>query len=168
MDFYDVVATRYSVRGFDKERVVEEDKLHRIFEAVRCAPTALNNQPYKLIVVRDPEVLAKIAANYSYSWLASAPMIVAVIGSTEAAWHRFNGKSACDIDCAIAMDHLVLAATAEGLGSCWICAYDQDVMAEILGVQAPWEVVALTPLGYATKASAETPRRALNEMIEYR
>lgn len=168
MDFYEVINQRCSNRGFDQSRPVEDEKLQRILSAVQRAPTAVNNQPFKIIVIGSPEMLAKVSAVYPRSWLATAPMIMAVIGSPELAWKRLNGDSAHVIDCAIAMDHLILAAAAEGLGSCWICAYDQEQMAQTLEIPQGWEVVAITPIGYPTKLSANTSRRPLEEIVEYK
>lgn len=167
MDFYDVITTRRSIRGYE-EREVEEKKLARIMEAVRQAPTACNLQPFRFLFVTDPARRQLIAGCYPQPWLLEAPITVVALGNREKAWKRRDGSSAHVIDVSIAMEHLVLAAAAEGLGTCWICAFDQSEMHSKMGIGKEWDVVAITPLGYGTdKPEGPARRKSTSELFAF-
>jgi nitroreductase len=167
MDFYEVVEKRRSVRGYRKDPV-EEDKLQRVLNAARLAPSAANRQPWRFFVVRDAALRAKLLEAYSQKWFVEAPVIICACARPSEAWERGDGKSYADVDVTIAMDHLVLAATAEGLGTCWIGAFKPDRLRSVLGLPPDLEPVALTPLGYPAGAAKPTRRKALDEIVEYR
>jgi nitroreductase len=131
MDFYKALQRRRSVRGYAPDPVAEE-ALGRLFEAISLAPSACNNQPVRFLFVSNRETKQRICDCYPRPWLGQAPMIVVALGHRETAWRRFNGTSAHVIDTAIAMEHLVLAAAAEGLGTCWVCAFDQEALRQAL------------------------------------
>ncbi len=158
MDFYEVIAKRRSIRGY-KPDAVPAGAVERIKKAVSLAPSACNRQPLKFVFVSNPEVRKAAAACYTASWFAEAPVIVLACGDADSAWHRFDGSSAVDIDLGIAMEHLVLAAAAEGLGTCWICAFDVDAMTEACGIAAPWKVLAVSPLGFGNAEPRELVRK---------
>ena len=122
MDFYEALNKRRSIRGY-KPDAVPEDAIRRIGEAVRTAPTACNRQPCQILLVRNPEKRAALAKVYPQKWLAQAPIIAVLVGCESEAWKRLEGNTIIDVDAAIVMEHFMLAATAEGLGTCWICAF---------------------------------------------
>jgi nitroreductase len=93
-------------------------------------------------------------------------LILVALGNPRAAWKRVIGSSAHVIDCSIAMEHLILAAAAEGLGTCWICAFDQELLRRKLELSADWEAVAMTPLGYPAAEPRPFERKALGEIVE--
>jgi nitroreductase len=165
MDFYDVVRRRRSIRGYAPDPV-PEPVLERIFETVNLAPTACNLQPFSFMVVRKPETKALIGQCYQQKWLTEAPVVVVALGNRDAAWKRFDGTSAHVIDVAIAMEHLVLAAAAEGLGTCWVCAFDQAEMHRKLQLEPNWDVVAITPLGTPAVNPGEQKRKAVSEIVQ--
>lgn len=168
MEFYETIRTRRSARGYQPEKPVPNESLARIAEAIDLAPSACNRQPVKFLFVRNPELRAKICGVYQAAWLKEAPVIAVVLGCDEKAWHRLEGDSIVPVDAAIAMEHFMLAAAAEGLGTCWICAFRRDEMDKILGVAgSPWRSVAISPLGYA-KAGAVGPlfRKNVQEMVQ--
>ncbi|MHC4592646.1 MAG: nitroreductase family protein [Planctomycetota bacterium] len=167
MDFYEVVEQRRSVRAYRNDPV-EEEKLERILNAVRLAPTAANRQPMQFYVIRDAALRARMLEAYSQKWFAEAPVIVCACARPGEAWQRVDGKNYADVDVTIAMDHLILAATAEGLGTCWIGAFKPDRLREVLDLPPELEPVALTPLGYPAAQPAPTPRKALDEIVENR
>lgn len=167
MDFYDVIAKRCSVRGYQSTSV-PEDVLQRLWEAVRAAPSACNFQPVRFLVLASESGRRIACTCYTQSWLAEAPLVVVALGNRETAWKRFDGTSAHSIDVSIALEHLVLAAAAEGLGTCWVCAFDQARLARGLGLAPEWEAVALTPLGYPAAMPAPKPRKPVDELIEVR
>ena len=165
MEFYDVIRLRRSIRSY-RPVPVPEDALERIAEAVNMAPTACNRQPFRIIVVKDPEKRAAICRVYKAAWLSEAPLIAVVVGDASAAWKRLEGDSIVDVDAAIAMEHFVLAATEEGLGTCWIGAYDRAAVDAILGVKASEHSVALSPLGYAKNGPGPFARKDVSKVFE--
>ncbi len=167
MDFYDVIRKRRSFRSYDTERTVPEDAIARISEAVRLAPTACNNQPYKLLLIRNPALKQNAVNATPFAWLSEAPVLAVVLGNETAAWRRREGDSAVAIDAAIVMEHFVLSAAAEGLGTCWICAFERAKMDRVLNVPEGWSAVAVSPLGYAKENSCRPfSRKELSELIE--
>jgi nitroreductase len=165
MEFYETLRQRRSIRAYATDPV-SEATLERLFEAVSLAPSACNNQPIRFLFVTQREAKRRLCECYPRPWLANAPVLVVALGNRETAWRRFNGQSVQAIDVAIAMEHLVLAATAEGLGTCWICAFDQDAARLALRLPDCWEVVAMTPLGRPAGDPAPQTRKPLNEIIE--
>ena len=165
MDFYDVIRGRHSVRGYMSEPIPQES-LQRIGEALMAAPSACNLQPWEFWVVLNPEIRRKICAVYSQPWLAQAPAIIVAIGNPEAAWKRREGTSIVDVDIGIAMEHVVLAAEAEGLGTCWICAYEINKMNRALALHPPHTVIAISPLGKPAQKPAPPPRRPLEQLFK--
>ena len=166
MDFYEVVKTRRSVRAYGTEPV-EDDKLKRILEAARLAPTAANRQPLHFYVIRDPQTRQKLLEAYSQQWFADAPVIICACARPSEGWVRMDGKCYADVDATIAMDHLILAATAEGLGTCWIGAFNPPRLREVLSIPEELEPVAMTPLGYPAVQPTAKPRKPLDEICEY-
>lgn len=163
-NFYDVIANRHSVRAYS-DQPVEEDRLERVLEAARRAPTACNLQPYRLLVIHKGATHRAVCECYNAPFLAQAPVIVVVLGNRDKAWKRLDGSSIHPVDSAIVMEHVVLAATAEGLGTCWVCAFDQAALHTKLKLDAEWDPVALTPLGYAAETPKGTPRKPVDEIV---
>ena len=114
MSFLDLAKKRFSVRNY-QARPVEEEKLMQVLEAGRVAPSAVNYQPVHFIVVRNEEIKKKVASTYKRDWLLTAPVIIVVCGDHSRSWRRGDGKDHCDIDAAIAIDHMTLAAVELGL-----------------------------------------------------
>lgn len=166
MDVFDAITTRYSVRGY-KPDPVEDEKLSRVLEAARQAPTAANRQPFRVIVIHTRGREDELARVYGRGWFTQAPLVLAFVAVPGEAWRRMDDKPYGEVDATIAMDHLVLAATALGLGTCWIAAFDPDVAREVLGLPDDVEPVAFTPLGYPDRASSGTGRRPLDELVRY-
>ena len=167
MEFYEVVEARRSVRAYGDDPV-EQDKLQRILKAARQAPSAANRQAFKFYVIRDEALRVEMLEAYGQPWLADAPLIVCACTYPGRAWRRSDGKSYADVDLAIAMEHLVLAAAAEGLGTCWIGAFKPDVVCRLLALPDDLEPVAMTPLGYPESLPPASPRKSLDDLVEYR
>lgn len=167
MDFFEVVRKRRSIRAY-KPDPVEEEKLMKVLEAARLAPSAANRQPWHFIVVRDPEIKEKLGKAYPRDWFVKAPVIIVACADPAAAWRRKDGEEYWKVDVAIAMEHLVLAATNEGLGTCWIAAFDEKAAKEALGIPEHVRVVAMTPLGYpAEEKGPVTERKTLDQFVHY-
>ena len=149
MTVVEAIGRRRSVREYS-DRPIPAGTMERLIESLRMAPSACNNQPWKFILIRNPENRMKVAAICrDQKWMAGAPLIVAACGIPEAAYKKMGGYgNSVDIDLAIAMDHLTLVAAEEGLGTCWIGAFNEQALKEHLGVPANVKIVVLTPVGY--------------------
>jgi nitroreductase len=166
MDFLELVRSRYACRSY-QPRPVEEEKLIRVLEAVRLAPSGSNRQPWKFIVVRDEDVKRRLVhACANQRFIATAPVVVAGVGLMP---DRIMscGIPGDPIDVAIAMEHLSLAATAEGLATCWIGAFSQDETCEVLAVPDTAWVIELMTLGYPADAPRAKVRKPLAEIIAF-
>ena len=166
MNLYDVITTRRSVRSY-KPDPVDEKTLDRILDAALEAPSAANRQPWYFVVIRDEAVRRKLKEAYSQEWFWSAPVIICACGMPNKAWKRSDGKNYVDVDVAIAMDHLILAATAEGLGTCWIGAFRPDIVKEVLDLPDTIEPIAMTPLGYPADKPKPTERKPRKETVRF-
>lgn len=146
MDFGKLAAERYSVREF-APTPVEEEKLRKILEAARVAPTAVNFQPQKLYVVKNPEALARLTAIRP---VFGAPLAVIVCYDDTRSWKnsRDAGHDSGEVDAAIVTTHMMLQAWELGIGSCWIGAFQPSAVAEAFGIPANEHPVAILPLGY--------------------
>jgi nitroreductase len=167
MELYEAIQKRSSVRAYT-DRPVEEDKLQRVLQAVRLAPSARNTQEWKFIVVRDAELRAQLAAASEQKFLAEAPIVVAGV-TTEPDREMMCKVPAGPVNLAIAMEHLALAAAAEGLGTCWVGHFPQDACCNLLDVPPTAKIVELMSLGYPAEALSGTsqPRKALDEIVCY-
>jgi len=166
MNVHDAIRARRSVRAYEKKDV-EEAKLARVLEAARLAPSASNRQALRLVVVRDEATRLKLAkAASSQMFIAEAPVVLAAV-ATDPARTMACGEKSGTVDCAIALDHVSLAAVAEGLGTCWIGAFDEPAVRAILGIPDSCRVVELMPLGYPAESPAARARKPLDEFISY-
>lgn len=167
MSFSELVERRYSVRGY-QDREVEKDKLLQILEAARLAPSAVNFQPVHLYVLQDKSEQEKIYEVYGRDWFKEAPVIIAICGDHAKSWKRKDGKDHCDIDAAIVVDHMTLAATELGLGTCWICAFDAKRCHEIMALPENLEVITLLTIGYASvEPPTQRKRISMEEFVTY-
>ena len=152
MEFFDVIEQRYSMRGFE-DKEVEQEKLDMILKAAQLAPTGVNFQPFKVIVIDTKkykeEYKEELKGIYSPDWFTQAPIVLCVVASKEKAWTRkYDDKNIADIDATIVMTHMILAAEDVGLNTCFIAAFKPDKAREFLALDDEWEPVLFTPLGY--------------------
>jgi len=164
MSFADIIKNRYSVRDF-KHTPVEEGKLSQVLEAARWAPSACNNQPCFCIVVRDNARKQVLRPAYNREWFIGAPVIIAVCVDVSSAWRRSDGVSYAFVDAAIVMDHIILAATELGLGTCWVGAFKTAEAKKALSLPDTIEPVVFTPLGYAKQPMASKTRKPLEQTV---
>lgn len=146
MSVIDLMKKRFSVRSFQDKPVLSED-LNTILEAGRIAPSACNLQPWKFLVIDSDEAREKVCRCYSREWLKETPVVIAVLGDHDVSWKRHDSKDHCDVDAAIAADHMTLAAAELGLGTCWICAFDAAAFRELFDLPRNLEPIALLPVG---------------------
>lgn len=167
MSFIELAKKRYSVRSY-LDRPVEKEKLLQVLEAARIAPSAVNKQPWNFIVVTNENTKNKIAETYPREWFKTAPAVIVVCGDHSKSWKRKDGKDHCNIDVAIAIDHMTLAATDLGLGTCWVCAFDAKQCHKILGLPENLEVIALIPIGYPADTAPENKNRMdISEIVSW-
>lgn len=166
MDFSNLVQERYSVRSYRSDAIAEE-KLQQVLEAARLAPTAANRQPFQLVVIQTTGREAELQRVYSREWFVQAPLVIAACGLSDEGWTRMDGKSYVYVDVAIVMDHLTLAAAEQGLGTCWIGAFDPDAAREVLGLPANVEPIAFTPLGIPADQPKPKVRKPLSDLVRY-
>lgn len=165
MDIYEIMKKRRSVRSY-KSAPVEEEKLRRILEAAMSAPSAANRQPIHFVVIKAEKIKQQLKKAYNEEWFYTAPIIICACSIPEKAWKRSDGKNYADIDATIAMDHLILAATAEGLATCWVAAFKVPLVKSILNLPPGIEPVALTPVGYPLNIPEPTYRKPLEEIVQ--
>jgi nitroreductase len=166
MDITEAIRARRSIRSY-QDRPIEQEKLARVLEAGRLAPSARNLQDWKFIVVKDKEKRQKLSqAAKGQAFVAQAPVVIAACG-TEIEYIMTCGQYCYPIDVAIAVDHMSLAAVAEGLGTCWIGAFYEDKVKEILGIPENIRVVVMLAMGYPAESPAARPRKKLEEIVAY-
>ena len=167
MDVYEAIVRRKSVRRFKSEEVSEEI-ISRLLEAARLAPSASNRQEWRFVVVRDTTMRKQMTeAARGQTFVGEAPVVLVCCAETDE--HVMACGQLCyPIDVAIAIDHITLCTVAEGLGSCWIGAFNEDQVKELLGIPSPIRVVGLLPIGYPEDASAVKKKRLpLGDIVKY-
>ena len=168
MDFTAVIKTRRSVRAYS-DRPIPHEVLGRVLEAARLAPSACNFQPWRYILVQDAAArsqLAKLAHNQHF--VAQAPVVIVCCGKRYPNSNSWIGESLYLIDLGIAIEHLALAARNEGLGTCWIGAFQDQPIKKLLRVPADYDIIMLLPMGYPVSEdqfSATTARLALEQIV---
>lgn len=167
MDVLEAIRTRRSIRNYDNQPV-ENEKLLNVLEAVRLSPSATNAQPWSFIVVTDRGVKERLRSSFDKDWFVSAPVIIVACGLPGEAWVRHDGEEYWKVDVTIAMQDLILVAWEEGLGTCWIGAFNEEEAKRALGIPEHVRVVAMTPLGYpAEEKGPVADRKPLEEIIHY-
>jgi nitroreductase len=166
MDFLSLAKKRYSVRSF-LDTPVEDEKLMKVLEAARLAPSACNNQPLVLIVIKDEASRKKLETVYNRPWFLHAPVIIGACCDRKLSWRRNDGKDYGDVDIAIAMDHMTLAATETGLGTCWIGAFKAQEAKKVLMLPEYIDPIAFTPLGYFTPDIVNKSRKKIEELVHW-
>ncbi len=150
MDFLDLVNQRYSCRSY-QEKSVEQEKLDYVMECVR-----FKNEADK----------AKLQECYNREWFATAPMYIICSILHDEEWVRSDGKHHGDIDIAIAVEHLCLAATEQGLATCWVCNFDAEKCKQLFAIGNNEEPAVLIPIGYAADEPKEKKRKEMEEICK--
>ncbi|HLC02705.1 MAG TPA: nitroreductase family protein [Anaerolineales bacterium] len=166
MDFLKIAEARRSVRAY-QSTPVEERKLTQVLKAAVLAPTASNLQPFRLIVIHTHGKQAELRRIYDKDWFVQAPLIICACGVPAEAWVREDGTPFHQVDVAIVMDHLILAATEIGLGTCWVAAFDAQAARKLLGIPDVVEPLVMTPLGYPADEPPPKMRRPTADLVRY-
>jgi len=155
------------VRAYDS-RPVPGDALGRVLEAGRISPSASNIQPWHFIVVKDPDKRKALSGGRYAKFLAESPVVIIGCGNTKASpkWYP--------VDVSIALQQMVIAATAEGLGTCWIGSFAEDEVRKAANIPRDYSVVAMLALGYpkekfdlSAKLSRSKSRKPLEQIVSY-
>jgi len=170
MDLWTAIERRCSVRRFSSAEV-SASTVHKILEAAIRAPSAGNRQPWQFIVVRRAEVKQALAqAAYGQDFVVEAPVVIVVCADPERSAMRYGARGRelyCLQDTAAATEHILLAATALGLGCCWVGAFDEKAAARALMLPGHLRAVAIVPIGQPAEPMERTPRRPLSEVTSF-
>ena len=168
MEYEEIIRKRTSVRKFDS-RKIEQEKLNKILEAGRIAPTAKNNQPIKIYVANSSEGINKIdkASRCRYG----AETVLIVCGNKEEAYHKGDYTTA-EMDSCIVATHMMLEATNIGVDNIWVESFDENILREEFDIPNAYEPFLLMPLGYKAEDCPMNPlhekRKPLEELVEYK
>jgi nitroreductase len=168
MDVFEAIGQRYSVRHY-QDRAVEQEKLDRILEAARLAPSASNRQEWRFVVVRDAaKRQALVEAACGQEFVGQAPVVIVACAKHDGRIMTC-GHLAYTIDVAIGLEHIALQATEEGLGTCWIGAFHEDKAKAVCGIPMTEDirVIQLMPLGYPADSPRPKNRLAIEEIVMY-
>lgn len=173
MDFLTLAKKRCSIRSYE-DKPIEPEKLQAVLEAGRLAPTGVNLQEQRLLVVQSPEGIAKVAEAVVKPDAYTAKAFIIVCAEKDAAWTRkFDGHNIYEIDASIVATYMMLAATEQGLGSLWVCRFQPDVLREAFHIPEKYIPVNILCLGYAKPEAVKpadrygTDRKPLEETVWY-
>lgn len=166
MNVIDVINNRYSVRAY-KVDAIADDILLNVLNAARLAPTASNRQPFQIIVVHTKGKEEELLSIYPRPWFAKAPVVLCLCGLASAAWVRNDDQPYLFVDAGIVMDHIVLAATHYGLGTCFIAAFDALQARRVLMIPDEAEPILFTALGYPADKPKIKERKELMDLVRY-
>ena len=170
MNFLELARKRCSVRQYS-DRSVEPEKMDYVLEVARLAPSAVNKQPWHILLIESKEKRQQLQSCYDREWFKQAPLYLIVCGNHAESWKRAeDGKDHADVDVAILTEHLCLAAAEQGLGTCWVCNFNVARCKQLFNLPEDLEPVVLLPLGYPADESAfegEKKRKALTEIYAH-
>ena len=164
MNFLELVKKRGSIRKFDPKEV-EQEKLDYILECARFAPSAVNFQPWLFYIVKSDHQKKELQKSYPRQWFEQASLYIVACADKNKSWKRsFDLKDHADIDLSIAIEHICLAATEQGLGTCWVCNFDPEICSKVLNLPETVYPVAIIPLGYSVAQPVTKIRKSPEEI----
>lgn len=164
MTFKELCEARYSVRAY-KDEAIPAEKLEYIKECARLAPSAVNKQPWRLMMITSEDGLSKVCAAYNREWLRTAKAVIMVVAKKDEAWVRAaDGKYHGDIDAAIITEHICLAAAEQGLGTCWVCNFDAALCHKEFSLSETEEAVVLIPIGIPADERTQKKRKDIADI----
>ena len=163
MSVREAIETRKSIRAYQPQPV-EEEKLNKLLEAGRLAPSATNQQAWKFVLVTDPELRQKmVAACCNQAFVAQAPLTMVLCANETR--DMPCGQPARTIDCAVALSYMQLQAAELGIGSCWLGAFSAEAVREVLHIPEDYQIVAVSPFGYPAEEGRERSRKPMEELV---
>ena len=171
MKFLDLCNERFSLRDY-QNKPVEKEKIEKVLEAARLAPSAVNFQPWVFLVVQTPDGRSRVIESYKRDWIQSAPCFVVAFANRQESWKRkVDMKDFADVDLSIAIEHICLQATELGLGTCWVCNFDPATLKSNFNVPEHLEPIAIIPLGYPSEnggvSKAIQNRQHLSDIVKW-
>lgn len=166
MNMLELMEKRFSVRKYKSDEI-EDEKLDMVLESARLAPTAVNKQPFQLIVIKTRGREEELRRVYPAEWFLEAPVVICACALPDEGWTRRDGKNYTEVDTTIVMDHIILTATSLGLGTCWIGAFDPVAAREVLNIPEKVTPLVLTPLGYPDIEPGPKRRKKLEKLVRY-
>jgi len=163
-----VMAERFSCRSYDPDRTPGRDLLDAVLDAARIAPSACNRQPWKFTIIEGTEAREVMSRAYERDWIKTAPTFIIALGDHSTAWHRpYDGKDHTDVDISIAVEHLCLAAASVGLGTCWVCNFNPEVIRNAYSLPEHIEPIAIIPIGFPATGTKvpQKVRKSLDEIV---
>ena len=165
MDLLNLISKRRSIRDFKTDEI-EQEKIDYILECARLAPSAVNFQPWKFLIVKSHEKKELLRQCYHREWFAYAPLYIIALEDTTQSWKRkSDNKDHGEIDLAIAIEHIVLAAEEKGLGTCWVCNFNTYLFKDLFNLPDHLVPIALIPIGYPAKKEEKVSNRKSTEEI---
>lgn len=169
MDFSKLASERFSCRKF-KEQEVEQEKIDEILRAAMVAPTAVNKQPQRILVLNDKEKLKKLDKCTKYGF--NAPLCFVICYDRDKAYNRgYDGKNSAEIDASIVTTHMMLQAQDLGLGTTWVMAFNPIAVRECYSIPDNLEILALLPTGYPAEDVQVSPMHSkfidIKDMVSY-
>ncbi len=168
MNFLELCQKRYSARDFERDRPIEEEKMQAVLEAARLAPTGCNSQQWNVLLIESIEGLQKAEACSTCVYNAPAVLLFTYDDTHPDSHLEINGVNVGLTNCAIAANHAMLAATEQGLNSCWVCWFEEDAVREQFSLQENWKPVCMLMLGYDRQGPSERhfARKSLAELVK--
>lgn len=170
MDLFDVVKVRHSIRAYQPQ-AVEPEKLQELLQVINRAPSAGNLQAYEIYLVTDAERKSALwKSAYNQEFLMQAPLVLVFCAHAARSAERYQKRGIelyCIQDATIACTFAMLAATALGLSTVWVGAFDETVVREIIGAPKGHRPVAMLPIGYAAETPRNRPRRKLDDLVHH-
>jgi nitroreductase len=171
MEYTELIHNRESIRNYDSNRTVPKEILKKILDAGRMAPSACNYQPWKFLMISSSSMLEKVRTSYQRDWFKDAPHILVILGLKNQAWNRsYDGYNSIETDVAIAMTHIILAAENEGVGACWVEAYNPTLLKEAINPGENQLIFGIVPLGYPKPGFQKIfmkKRKSLEEIVDF-
>jgi len=171
MDVVEAIKGRRSVRAFENGKDVSKETVGGLIDAARWAPSAGNIQPWEFIIVRRPELKKKLAeAAFGQSFIEDAPVVIVVCADENRSFEGYGERGRalyCIQDTAAAIQNIHLAAYSAGLGTCWVGAFREGAVSEILNIAEGIRPVALIPVGYASKFPPPRGKRTADQAVHY-
>lgn len=169
MDFLELAKSRFSCRKF-KNQQIEQDKIEKILQSALVAPTAVNKQPQKILVLNDKQKLKLLKECTRFDF--DAPLCFIICVDASKAWTRkYDSKNAGDIDASIVTTHMILEAQNLGLGTTWVMAFDPRKVRTCYNVPDNLEILALLPTGYPADDAEINPLHStfvdMDDMVKY-
>lgn len=170
MDVFEAIKTRRSIRAFTKEKVSEEE-VQRLIDAARLAPSAGNIQPWKFVIVRDARTKRRLsAAALDQTFIEEAPVVIVVCADEARSGWRYGSRGVilyCLQDTAAAVQNILLAACALGLGTCWVGAFHEEEVRKVVNTPRGMRPVAIVPVGYPAEKPSPRLKRSISEIVHY-